>query len=360
VKRYPQFDPPEYVQWKPRRDVMDEYVRTIDEDSERAAIIRNLSTDQLLAMYAGMVRFRLHDIALHRWVKQGVISKAWLGTGEEAVTIGCVHALDRRADVVGPMIRNAGACHEMGIPLADMLRAYLATADSPGGGKDFHIGNIHAGVIAPVSPLGALVPVMAGIGLSFQQRGERRVALTWVGDGATKTTPTHEGLNLAAVLKLPVVYVFQNNEIAMGTRFEQHQRGPFAAWADAYGMMGFPCAGNNVLDVYAATTIAAGLARDGKGPSIIFAETFRMGGHATHDIAEGRAILSPRQFEYWGARDPIGMYEHYLQAQGVSASTLEEIEAGIDEEIAEAEQAALASRNNMPEPESAVRGVYAG
>src|SRR2546427_630292 len=81
-----------------------------------------LDREQLIAMYAGMLRFRLHDITLSRWVRQGILSKAWLGTGEEAVTVGSVHALDRKMDKVGPMIRNAGACHEMGIPIADMLR----------------------------------------------------------------------------------------------------------------------------------------------------------------------------------------------------------------------------------------------
>jgi TPP-dependent pyruvate/acetoin dehydrogenase alpha subunit len=360
MKRYPMFDPPEYVDWRPAPEIMEEYVRTLQRDPERAAIVQSVGLEELLAMYAGMVRFRHHDITLHRWVKQGVISKAWLGTGEEAVTIGSVHALNRRADVVGPMIRNAGACHEMGISLADMLRAYLATSDSPGGGKDFHIGNLNLGVIAPVSQLGDVVPVFAGIGLAFRQRGEDRVALTWVGDGATKTTPAHEGLNLAAVLKLPVIYVFQNNQVALGTRFEQHQKGPFTAWANAYGTLGFTCAGNNVLDVYAATKIAADLARRGKGPSIIFAETFRMGGHATHDEQEARSILSPALFDYWGKRDPIGMFETYLQAHGVDVGALDEIENSIVDELKDAEKAALASRDvNMPSPDLALRGVYA-
>src|SRR5262245_61308648 len=209
MKRYPMYDPPEYVGWTASRDVREEFERTVHQDAERAAIIRALDVEKLLALYEGMVRFRLHDIALRRWVKQGVISKAWLGTGEEATTIGAVHALDRGADIVGPMIRNAGACHEMGISVADMLRAYLATADGLGGGKDFHIGDIHRNVVAPSTILGSTIPVFAGLALGFKQRGERRVALTWVGDGATKTTPAHEGLNLAAVLKLPAIYVLQ-------------------------------------------------------------------------------------------------------------------------------------------------------
>src|SRR5438067_10486421 len=124
------FDPPEYVNWQADSEIIDEFDHTLDRDPERARIVSELTENQLLALYAGLLRFRLHDITLRRWVKQGVLAKAWLGTGEEAVTIGNVHALDRGTDKVGPMIRNAGACHEMGIPIADMLREYLATADS--------------------------------------------------------------------------------------------------------------------------------------------------------------------------------------------------------------------------------------
>src|SRR4051812_38833746 len=125
MKRYPTFDPPEYVNWEPDPSILDEYEQTIRQDSYRFRMISDLNETRLLDLYAGMLRFRLHDLTLHRWVMQGILSKAWLGTGEEAVTIGSVHALDRKADKVGPMIRNAGACHEMGIPLADMFREYL-------------------------------------------------------------------------------------------------------------------------------------------------------------------------------------------------------------------------------------------
>ena len=354
------FDPPEYVDWQPVPEIIEEYQETIKRDPERARIISGLTESQLLDMYAGMLRFRLHDITLKRWVKQGILSKAWLGTGEEGVTIGNVHALDRKIDKVGPMIRNAGACHEMGIPVADMFREYLATTDSPSCGKDLHVGQLAHGVIAPVSQVGALVPVVAGAGLAFKQRHERRVVLTWIGDGATKTTAFHEGMNLAAVLKLPAIYVLQNNQIALGTRLEQHQAGPFTAWSAAYGVRGFSCDGNNVLDTYAATKLAADHARSGEGAVIVFAETFRMGGHATHDEAEARMIFGPKVFEYWGRRDPIGTYESYLESAGISRKTLEDTEQCVISEITQAGKEALISKENqMPRPESAIEGVYA-
>jgi TPP-dependent pyruvate/acetoin dehydrogenase alpha subunit len=360
MKRYPMFDPPEYIGWSPGPGVMDEFRRTLESDAVRMKIISEMSREQLLDLYAGMLRFRLHDITLSRWVRQGIISKAWLGTGEEAVTIGNVHALDRQCDIVGPMIRNAGACHEMGIPVADMLREYLSTVDSPSKGKCLHVGGMEHGVIAPASQVAALCPVVAGVGLSFRQLGERRVVLTWVGDGATKTTASHEGVNLAAVLRLPVIYVFQNNQIALGTRLDQHQVGAFQSWGKAYGVQSFACEGNNVLDAYAATRIAADLCREGKGPVIVIAETFRMGGHATHDEREARAIFPPELFAYWGKRDPIGMYEVYLKSEGVAGSELETVENRVIEELEAAEKEALASRDTqMPRPESALEGVYA-
>src|SRR5262249_60246493 len=143
----------------------------------------------------------------------------------------------------------------MGIPVADMLREYLATADSPSSGKDLHVGSMLQGVRAPASQVAALTPVFAGIALAFKQRHERAVPLTWIGDGATKTTAFHEGMNLAAVLHVPAIFVLQNNQVALGTRFDRHQVGRFAAWNKAYGVAGFSCDGNNMLDGYAASKI---------------------------------------------------------------------------------------------------------
>src|SRR5438094_9771509 len=122
----------------------------------------------------------------------------------------------------------------MGIPVADMFREYLATADSPSKGKDLHVGSTANGVIAPASQVGALTPVFAGMALARKKRGEKAVVLTWVGDGATQTTAFHEGMNLAAVLHGPAIYVLQNNQIELGTVLEQHHAGPFSAEAQAY------------------------------------------------------------------------------------------------------------------------------
>ncbi|MBI4543598.1 MAG: thiamine pyrophosphate-dependent dehydrogenase E1 component subunit alpha [Gemmatimonadetes bacterium] len=344
MRRYPPYDPPEYVDWQPDPRLVQEYAERLSADAERRAILETLDAEALLGLYAGLLRNRLHDIMLKRWVRQGVISKAWLGTGEEAVTIGSVHALERGSDVVAPMIRNAGACHEMGMSLESMFRGYLGTADAPNGGRDLHIGDPARGVIQPVSHVGDMVPVMTGAALAFRQRGELRVALTWVGDGATKTAAFHEGINLAAVLRLPVILILQNNQVALGTRLDQHHAGDFRAWPRTYGVAGAWADGNNVLDVYAATRLAAQRARTGGGPTLLVVDTFRMGGHATHDEAEARATFAAALFEEWGRRDPIGLFEEYLVGAGVAREELERVEEQLTLEVERAAERALESR----------------
>ena len=375
MRRYPPFDPPEYVDFRPDPEVMQAYRETVRRDPARRRLIERLGADELLRLYEGMVRFRLHDIALKRWVRQGIISKAWLGAGEEAVTVGGVRALGK-GDLVGPMIRNAGACHEMGMPVAAMLKAYLGTGDQITRGRDLHTGDPALGVIPPTSMMGCLVPVFAGIGIALKRSGEKRVGLTWVGDGASRTTAFHEGMNLAAVLKLPMIVVLQNNQVALGTPATRHSAGRLADLHTAYGAEGMTCDGNNVLDVFAATRILAERCRRGGGPAILTAETFRMGGHATHDEAEARALFPPERFHHWGLRDPIGTYESYLIEAGppldgrrkpaaaerarANRRRLDEVEARVTAEVEAACEEALESRRTrMPAPEEALEGVYA-
>jgi TPP-dependent pyruvate/acetoin dehydrogenase alpha subunit len=360
VKRYPAFDPPEYVDWTPEPQLVRAFRATIEGNRERAALVSRLPIDAKLDLYAGLLRARLHDIQLKRWVRTGVISKAWLGTGEEATTIGPVHALEREHDVVAPMIRNAAACCEMGMSIADMLRAYLATDDSPSRGRDLHVGSLPQGVLQPISHVGDMVPVIAGIALTFKMKGERRVALTWVGDGSVNTAAAHEGTNFAAVQQVPAIFIVENNQVALGTRLEQHHLpGDFKDWAASYGVWGAPFDGNNVLDAYAATRIAAERCRAGEGPALLVAETFRMGGHATHDEREARELFPAELFARWGKRDPIGLYEEYLKEEGVQAARLAALETEVTNQVERAAEEAIASREHMPKGDTALEGVYA-
>ena len=361
MKRYPAFDPPEYVAWSADPQLVAAFAETPRRDPERRRIVEALDQAALLELYAGLLRARLQDIALKRWVRTGVISKAWLGTGEEAMTVGPVHALDRSRDYVVPMIRNAGACAEMGMPIADNFRTYLGTGDAPSGGRDLHAGSLAHHVLQPISHVGDVVPVVAGMALVSRVRGEGFVVVTWIGDGSTKTGTAHEGLNFAAVQKVPAIFVIHNNQIALGTRLGQHHLSEsFDELPEAYGMRGAVFDGNNVLDAFAAARLAVERCRAGDGPVMLVGETFRMGGHATHDEREARSLLPPELFAAWGRKDPIGLYEEHLKRAGIAVSTLEAVEARVEAEVSRAEEEALHSRGaRVPAPESALQGVYA-
>jgi len=340
---------------------MDRYRQTIESHSDRKQVIESLSRERAEGIYLDLLRTRLMDVGLKRWVRQGVISKAWLGTGEEAVTVGSVRALDPAHDLVCPMIRNAGACHMMGMTLADLFRGYLATPDSPTGGRDLHVGSLSRGVIQPISHMGANVPVMAGAALAFRNQGRPGVALTWIGDGATKTGMCHEGLNFAAVQDLPVVFVLQDNQVALGTRAEQHGIGSLDRWGEIYGIPTWHADGNHVLDMLAATSLAVHRCRQGRGPALIVARTFRMGGHATHDEREARETFPAALFTEWGKRDPVGLYESWLEEMGVASVRLREMEERVIREVEEASEEALRSRGLAVEPEDALyRGISEG
>jgi TPP-dependent pyruvate/acetoin dehydrogenase alpha subunit len=359
MKRYPAYEFPEYVHWSADPAVQAEFAARITADPARAARIEALSDTALLDLYRGLVMARLHDIQLKRWVKQGVITKAWLGSGEEAVTIGSCAALTE-GDVVGPMIRNAGALIARGVDLRACFAAYLGTTDAITNGRDLHIGDPTKGVIPPISHVGDLVPVMAGCALAFKLRSQPHVALTWTGDGSTATGAVHEGLRVAAASQAPLVCFVQDNQVALGTQRDAHFRGDFLAYAGAYGLHAEAVDGNNVLDVYAGTAEAVARCRAGEGPVVLVAKTFRMGGHATHDEREARALFDDDLYTYWGKRDPIGMYETWLLQRGIEVAALEAIEAESRAAMDAASREALSRRDShAPDPATQTHGVYA-
>ena len=360
MKRYKLYDPKEYVDWKEDPALVDEFDARFRKNSARETAVEALTAAGLLGLYRGLLRFRLHDIMLARWVRQGVLTKAWLATGEEAVTIGSVHALSEQ-DSVGPMIRNAGACHERGIPLWQMFAAYLGTAETPMRGRDLHLGDHAKGVVAPISHVGALVPVMGGIALSCKLKTNRGVALTYVGDGATQVGEVHEALGFAAERLLPLIVIIQANQVAMGTPTSPRLASALENLGSAYGIPLIEADGNNVLDVYGATQQAVERGRSGAGPTLVLAKTFRMGGHATHDQTEGRRILHDDHFAHYGKRDPVGLYEAWLsRKKAIPRDRLESLEAEVVKEVdAAAERALESSRTAMPSGGDAATGVFA-
>ena len=161
-------------------------------------------------------------------------------------------------------------------------------------------------------------------------------------------------MNFAAVQNLPVVFVIQNNQVALGTRLDQHGAGDIRRWPDMYGLPSWMADGNNILDVFAATTLAVKRCREGRGPSVVLAETFRLSGHATHDEGEARATFPAELFDEWGRRDPVGLYEEILVRHGVERSRLLSIEADAITVVEEAAESALASAHDALDPVAAL------
>lgn len=363
MKRHRAYDPPEYLNWAPDPAVQAEFRARVLDDPARRRSFEALGLTGMQRLYQGLVRARLHDVTLKRWVRTGVLTKAWLGTGEEAVTVGAVHALGPD-DVVGPMIRNQAACFEKGIPLEDCFKVYLGTGDTITRGRDLHLGDLARGVVSPISHVGDLVPVLAGFALAFHARGEARVALTWCGDGATRTGAFHEGLALAAALRLPLIVIVQDNRVALGTARAEQLGRALEGTAAGHGVRGVECDGNHVLDVHHTIADAAAECRAGHGPVVVLARTFRMGGHATHDEAEARQLFDAQTFAHWGQRCPVGCFETFLAGEpGLlgkdPVAQLATWEAEVEAEVEAAAAAALEARALHPaDPGTLLTGLW--
>ena len=291
--------------------------------------------------------------------RQGkVLGGLYRSLGQEATSVGSAYALEK-GDVVGPLIRNLGAVFVMGYSPRDVFAQYMGRAISPSGGKDsnLHFGRPERGLVSPISMLGALVAVMAGVALAARLQKKAMVALTYIGDGGMSTGAFHEGFNFAAVQKLPLVVIAENNGWAYSTPLRRQTAARcLADKAQAYGVPGESVDGNDALAVYEATRRAAARAREGDGPTLIEAVTYRMKGHAEHD---SQHYVPKEELEDWKRRDPIERYTRVLVESGVAGT---EALAALDRDVAEQldRDVELAEKSPLPLPETALTSVYAG
>ena len=311
-----------------------------------------------IELYRFMKLTRMLEDRLGILYRQGkVVGGLYSSRGQEATAVGSAYALGP-GDFMGPLIRDLGSMLVRGVQPREVMCQYMARGGGPTGGKDgnTHFGDLARGLVAPISMLGALIPVMAGVALAGRMQGKSLVALTYIGDGGTSTGDFHEGLNFAAVQNLPLVVVAEHNGWAYSTPTSKQMRVEhIAAKAPGYGIPGRIVDGNDVLAVYEATREAVERARGGGGPSLIEAKTFRMKGHAEHDDA---GYVPPEQFEHWAKRDPIERFERHLTGAGIAAADeLPAIESAIARELEAEVDFALASP--LPPPERALEGVYA-
>jgi TPP-dependent pyruvate/acetoin dehydrogenase alpha subunit len=264
---------------------------------------------------------------------------------------------DGTGDVMSPLIRNLGSMLVMGARPVEVIRQYMAKGDSPTAGKELniHFTDYRLGYIGQISPLGDLVPVMAGVTLTFKQRGEERVGMVYIGDGATSTGAFHEGINFAAVQRCPLVVVVENNGYAYTTpTHKQTAAKRFVDKAPGYGVAGEQVDGNDMLAVYGAARRAVDRARAGEGVTLLEVVTYRRLGHAQHDNQSYQPV---DEIERWAAtNDPIDRYVATLLENGwASDADLAAERAGVDDELDTAVEAAEASP--MPAPETALDDV---
>ncbi|MBC7790691.1 MAG: thiamine pyrophosphate-dependent dehydrogenase E1 component subunit alpha [Anaerolineae bacterium] len=320
-----------------------------------------LSSDQKLELYYYMRLTRsLEERLVNLYRQTKVVGGLFRSLGQEADAVGSAYALDRNAgDFLSPLIRNLGSMLVQGAQPTEIIRQYMAKGDSPTRGRELniHFGDLERGFIGQISHLGDMVPVMTGVTLSFKLRGQPRVGLVYVGDGATSTGAFHEGINFAAVQRCPLVVVVENNGWAYSTPIsKQTASRRFVDKALAYGIPGVQADGNDVLAVYDATRAAVDRARRGDGVTLVELLTYRRKGHAEHD---NQSYIPAGELERWAAEnDPLDRYfKELVEVENVTPETMTAIDLRVQSEIDAATD--LAELSPMPEPADSLTGIYA-
>jgi len=274
------------------------------------------------------------------------------GFGQEAVSAGATWAMGAQ-DRLCILHRDLAAHIIRGVPPARIFAQYMGREAGITGGRDgnVHFGDRKLGCVGMVSMLPDMMLVATGLAMAFKLRREQRVALTWFGDGSTSRGDFHEAMNWAAVQKLPVIFVLENNQYAYSTPLDQQFAVDPVERAAGYGFPGYKVDGNDPEAMFEATRIARERALAGEGPTLLEALTMRMHGHAAHDDMK---YVPKEQVEEWRAKDPIDRQVRRLEALEVDVEALRaevkaEIERGVEEALA----------GPMPDGETATARVFA-
>ena len=320
-----------------------------------------LSRERLLQIEYHLRLTRSLEERIVSLFRQGkVIGGIYRSLGQEGESVACAAALDfTKGDIVSPLIRNMGSLLVAGALPVEILRQYLARGNSLTRGRELniHVKDFNRGFMGPVSPLGAMIPVMAGVTMAGRMQGKNLVGMVHIGDGGTSTGAFAEGLNFATVQKLPLVIVIENNGYAYSTpTVKQTLATRLADRALGVGATGETVDGNDVLATYAAAKRAVDRARAGEGVTLLEVVTFRMKGHAEHD---NQSYVPKDVIEEWKQKDPVDRYERVLLEAGIAtpdelAAIQARVKAELDAAVDEAE------RSPLPIAEDAARGVYHG
>jgi 2-oxoisovalerate dehydrogenase E1 component len=319
----------------------------------------DLRPERLRELYRALLLPRLIEEKALLLLRQGRLSKWFSGMGQEAIAVGVTAALEKD-DWILPMHRNLGVFTGRGLDLATLFRQLFGKDGGFTKGRDrtFHFGVLDKRIVGMISHLGAMLPVADGLALAVQLRGERRVAAAFTGDGATSEGDFHEAVNLAAVWKLPVLFVIENNQYGLSTPVsEQYACRDLADRGLGYGIPGWAVDGNDLLAVMRAVSRAAERGRRGEGPTLLEFKTFRMRGH---EEASGTSYVPKPLFEEWAGKDPLTRFEQLLEQHGVmAAAEREAVRAELKPRIDALVDEALAAPDPVSTAESELRDVYA-
>ena len=317
-----------------------------------------LKKEQFIELYRYLKLTRMFDEKTVLLKKQSKLTGGvFTSLGQEATAVGTAFAL-RAQDFIAPLIRDIGACFVKGIEPRTIFLQYFGRGNAPSRATDvqFHFADFEKGMIGPISHLGDLVSVMAGVLLASRMKKEDRVAVVYLGEGSTSTGAFHEGINFAAVKKLPLITVIENNGYAYSTpTTEQTAAKFFVDKAIGYGVKGMQVDGNDIIACYEAMKEAVEYGREGNGSVLIEAMTYRRKGHAEHD---NQAYVPEGEIDWWAEHnDPVIRYEKFLIDEKIlTREKMDEIAAEIKESLDE--DAEFAENSPLPEAEDAAMDVF--
>lgn len=324
-----------------------------------AETVTAVPASELKALWRALLVPRLIEERMLRLLRQGRLAKWFSGWGQEAIAVGSAWALEPR-DYILPAHRNLGVWTTRGVPLEPLFCQLMGKAGGFTRGRDrtYHFGLPEKRIIGMISHMAAMLPVACGLGLAARLKGEDFVVAAFAGEGATREGDFHEAVNLAAVWKLPVIFLVENNGYALSTPVEEEMAIENVAEAAAgYGIPGEIVDGNDVLAVVEAVRRAAQRARRGEGPTLLEAKTFRVRGH---EEASGTKYVPPELIETWKARDPVDRFHRRLLEAGIlDESEAEEVRRELEAAIETAAESALASPLPASTAERERADVYA-
>ncbi len=318
----------------------------------------DVSKDMMLEMYRRMVRIREFELAAIDLFKRGMVKGAIHAyIGQEASGVGVCMAL-RKDDLIAGTHRSHGHNIAKGADTKKMMAEILGkeTGYCKGRGGSMHIAAFETGSLGALAVVGAGIPIAVGAALAFKMRGEDRVAVPFTGDAGCNTGNWHEGLNMASIWDLPVVFVLENNQYGVSTRITNSCKiEDLSLRAQSYGIPGVRVDGFDVLAVYQAAKEAVERARRGEGPTLLVTESYRFEGHYA---GEPEVYRDRAEVQEWRKKDPIPRFRKYLLDNGVATeSEVAAIEAEIKQEIAEAVK--FAQESPQPDPATAMDYIYA-